>query len=230
MSAANQNDCPICMEVIDISKNCVTTECGHCFHANCLMKSVAHNGFGCPYCRTAMAEAVKRNDDDDDEDEWSDTDDDEEEEEEEDRFGDNILRGFRFFMNSVNNTPQDQDDIDDETEWLRLLEEHRNNQQEGNGPKPTAEYVEQKLVEQGITMSHLVKIILRDHDEYDDDDANFERVDDEIWGKIRMIISNYNPQQEAQQVEHSIEYCDNKDDNNDDLLVDLESLYVISEV
>ena len=51
-------ECPICMDCILDTKNRVTTECGHCFHTNCLMTSVAHNGFGCPYCRTAMAKKV----------------------------------------------------------------------------------------------------------------------------------------------------------------------------
>ena len=59
-------ECPICMDCIEsTTNNCVTTECGHCFHTNCLMKSVAHNGFGCPYCRTAMAEQPEEDDDDD---------------------------------------------------------------------------------------------------------------------------------------------------------------------
>lgn len=51
--------CPICMDIMDLTKNCIITECGHTFHASCLMQNVVHNGFGCPYCRTAMA-----NDDD----------------------------------------------------------------------------------------------------------------------------------------------------------------------
>ena len=56
-------ECPICMEELQIGKNCVTTECGHRFHTNCLMTSVAHNGFGCPYCRSVMAEEVIEDDD-----------------------------------------------------------------------------------------------------------------------------------------------------------------------
>ena len=56
-------ECPICMDSIEISTNCVTTECGHCFHTNCLMKSIAHNGFGCPYCRTKMAEEPEEEED-----------------------------------------------------------------------------------------------------------------------------------------------------------------------
>lgn len=49
-------DCPICMDNVDSTKNCVITECGHCFHTSCLMQNITHNGFGCPYCRTAMVE------------------------------------------------------------------------------------------------------------------------------------------------------------------------------
>ena len=56
--------CPICMDDIVNNVNCVTTECGHCFHASCLMTNVAHNGFGCPYCRTVMAEDQEDSDDD----------------------------------------------------------------------------------------------------------------------------------------------------------------------
>ena len=55
-----QIDCPICLDCIETSKNCVTTECGHCFHTSCLMTSVAHNGFGCPYCRAKMAEEPEK--------------------------------------------------------------------------------------------------------------------------------------------------------------------------
>jgi hypothetical protein len=60
MSSAEDNDCPICMEKIDLKKNYVKTECGHNFHTNCLMQNVLRNGvnrngFKCPYCRTDMA-------------------------------------------------------------------------------------------------------------------------------------------------------------------------------
>ena len=61
------SECPICMEIIDLCKNCSTTECGHKFHSNCLMKSIAFNGFGCPYCRFEMVEEIDDSDDEDDE-------------------------------------------------------------------------------------------------------------------------------------------------------------------
>ena len=74
------SECPICMDVIDVSKNCVTTECGHKFHTSCLMNNVAFNGFECPYCRSVMAE----DDDDDDEDEEYEEDGEENDEDEDD--------------------------------------------------------------------------------------------------------------------------------------------------
>jgi hypothetical protein len=49
-------NCPICWDVIEVNRNCTTTDCGHCFHTICLMQNVAHNGFGCPYCRAVMTE------------------------------------------------------------------------------------------------------------------------------------------------------------------------------
>ena len=98
-------ECPICMDPIDTQRNCVTTECGHCFHTNCLMTSVAHNGFGCPYCRTKMAEEVA--------DEESDYDD-EEEEEIYEQYDDYALRGLRFFNNNINGEEHDQEDLDEE--------------------------------------------------------------------------------------------------------------------
>jgi len=56
-------ECPICMDEINMNTNCVTTECGHTFHCSCLLKNAAHNGFGCPYCRSSLAEEVIDEDD-----------------------------------------------------------------------------------------------------------------------------------------------------------------------
>jgi len=82
------SECPICMEIIDLCKNCSTTECGHKFHSNCLMRSIAFNGFGCPYCRFEMVEEIDDSEDEEDEeredgdgDEGGEEDDDDEEDE-----------------------------------------------------------------------------------------------------------------------------------------------------
>jgi len=186
---SNQAECPICMDSVEFVKNCVTTECGHCFHASCLMKSVAHNGFGCPYCRTVMAEEVE----DEASSEWSEV------TSEEEMFDDFALRGFRFFMNNIEGVEHDHEDALEEQEDMEEEEETL----VAETAKPTPAFIAQKLVEQGVTMEHLLKVILRDHDEYESNDTEFERADDEIFGKLRVIITNYVPQSE-QQVEEPV--------------------------
>ena len=189
-----QKECPICMEIIDFNKNCVTTECGHCFHTNCLMTSVAHNGFGCPYCRTAMAEAV--NDDEEEEE------DDEEDEEtiDEDMFNDNSLRGFRFFMNNINGDAHEQEDLADEEE---LMENIRERIQDAP-PKPSAEFIADKLLDDGITMEDLVKVLLLEHEEYEDDDELLARIEGDVFGKMRTIITNFIPEEGLPRVNNLI--------------------------
>ena len=179
-----QNECPICMEIIDFNKNCVTTECGHCFHTNCLMTSVAHNGFGCPYCRTAMAEAVN-----DDEDEEEEDDEEDEDEDEEEMFNDNSLRGLRFFMNNINGDAHEQEDLEEEEEQMENIRERIHDAP----PKPSAEFIADKLLDDGITMEDLVKVLLLEHEEYEDDDEVLARIEGDVFGKMRVIISNYTP-------------------------------------
>lgn len=55
-------ECPICMDAIDMAKNCATTECGHCFHTSCLVRNVKVNGMNCPCCRTAIASDDEKQD------------------------------------------------------------------------------------------------------------------------------------------------------------------------
>ena len=57
---------------------------------------------------------------------------------------------------------------------------------------PTAEFVAQTLTEQGVTVEQLVKALMADHEEYQDDD-DVDRINDELFGKLRIIISNYKP-------------------------------------
>jgi len=174
-------ECPICFDAIEGDKNKVITECGHCFHTNCLMTSVAHNGFGCPYCRTEMAQEVNE--------EESEYDDDEEEEE---LYDDDILRGFRLFMANIEDEEHDEEDIIQEQheEHLREAAEEREREHElDNGLTP--EYVAQRLVLQGVGMIDLVKVLLLGHDEFERRNEEFDRLDGEMYGKLRTIISNY---------------------------------------
>ena len=178
-------ECPICMDPIETQRNCVTTECGHCFHTNCLMTSVAHNGFGCPYCRTKMAEEVA--------DEESDYDD-EEEEEIYEQYDDYALRGLRFFNNNINGEEHDQEDLDEEeTEDEEEEAAAEGGEAEDEATPPPVSYVVQKLVEQGVTMEDLLKAVLCSVNNYERDYEDFERVENEIFGRVNTILNNYTP-------------------------------------
>jgi hypothetical protein len=49
----DNTECAICISSIG-DKNKVVTDCGHTFHASCLMQHISYNGYGCPCCRTMM--------------------------------------------------------------------------------------------------------------------------------------------------------------------------------
>ena len=172
-------ECPICMDEID-EKNKVTTECGHCFHTSCLMTNVAHNGFGCPYCRTAMAEEPADNNTDEEYDEFS-----FDEEEEGPDYNDNVLRGARWLFQRAEgeDLDEEEDSVLDENE--EVVEEQVD--------KPSVDYIVERLVQQGVTMADLVKsVLLFDHGEFEHEES-FERGDSELFGKFRIIISNFRP-------------------------------------
>lgn len=201
----NHIECPICMDNVELNKNSVTTECGHCFHASCLMKNVAHNGFGCPYCRTAMAEEVE--DDDRDSSDWS------VESEEEEPYEDSALRGLRFFTDNLEGNQHDEEDVaDEEEEQKNLIEERQARELQNQSViKPSPSFIAEKLVEQGVTMEQLVKaLLLSNHDGYDAEEEEFERVDDDLFGKFRIIISNYETHQttetQQEQQQRTINY------------------------
>lgn len=122
-------------------------------------------------------------------------------------YGDDALRGFRFFMNNVNGVKHDAEDVEEEEDVIeaemglrrRSYGDVRFNdngemswEEEEEEQKPTAEFVAETLTEQGVTVEQLVKALMADHEEYQDDE-DIERVNDELFGKLRIIISNYIP-------------------------------------
>ena len=184
----DHTECPICMDDIVNNTNCVTTECGHQFHSSCLMRSVAHNGFGCPCCRNVMAETP----DDDDEEEDDDDDEDEDDYIEEQ----DMLRGFRFFCDNLDGRDHDEEDMQDEDEYEEEIQEEvvAEVAAEVDSPVPSADYIAQKLTERGITMATLVKTILSDaHPEYSNK-SSYNRSSDSVFGQFRIIITNYAPE------------------------------------
>ena len=146
-------DCPICMEAItQLNVNCVTTECGHCFHTNCLMKSIHHTGFSCPYCRNKMVEEEARENADNNDEEDDDEEDEEEEYQDED---DDMLRGFRFFYNNLAGEPHDPKDLVEERHydmWVLDMEEIH----PSSDNKPTVREIAEHLRDKGVTYEKLV--------------------------------------------------------------------------
>ena len=175
-------ECPICMENIDFIKNCVTTECGHKFHTNCLMQNVAHNGFGCPYCRNVLAEEVIEEDDGDNSYEV-----DEDEEEEVGEFDDNALTSFRMFHQildgeEIEDEPIVDDTVDEEEESLLPSLDHC----------AGVDFIVQKLTERNITLEDLVKHALyMDHSIFEPNYSQFERDSAIVYGKIKTIVEQY---------------------------------------
>ena len=138
-------ECPICMDEIE-EKNKVTTECGHCFHTSCLMKNVAHNGFGCPYCRTVMAEEPADNNSDEEYDEFS------LDEEEGPDYSDNVLRGARWLFQRA-----EGEDLDDEEDSVLGEEEVED---EGEVVRPSVDYIVGKLGCRKLLLVFLKELIL----------------------------------------------------------------------
>ena len=188
-----QPECPICFECIG-EKNNITTDCGHKFHANCLMTNVSLNGFGCPCCRTAMVE-VPENDQDteytdiDDASEYTDDDDDTAtllDDHVEETYSDDALRGLRLLTNLLEGNEHEQADV--------VAENYYAGEEEYvPGPAPPREFIANTLREQGITYEQLAAWILIDHDEFDNQIEDLERFSNNLWERIRTIINNYRP-------------------------------------
>lgn len=211
MSFAFATECPICMDTFYEEKNTMITECGHKFHANCLMKHVSHNGFGCPYCRTKM---IKNSEDDN---EAEDDDDGEEyfrrlmgrgihimplpparsdplnegmimEAEEEDPImNDYILNGFRWFNQRVNGEELDNDD-----EYGEGYEDE-DEEETATNPNPNTAYITRQLISNGLNMEDLVKVMLYESTliipAFGNETETYDELTHRVYGMIRHILA-----------------------------------------
>jgi len=149
-SFENNSECPICFDDIGDNNN-ITTECGHKFHASCIMKNVSRNGFNCPCCRSVMADEPVS---DDDSTEYEDEDDDESTIISANLEPDNdyVMRGFRLFTNRLE---------DEEPDYEDLNNEERSEYYSGFIPIfPTYNQVIYSLKEDDVTYEQLVAYIL----------------------------------------------------------------------
>lgn len=162
------DECPICMDDIDVNKNRLVTECGHIFHTSCLMKNAAVNGFGCPLCRAVMVE--EEPDDDDDISESTDSD---------ELYTDYSLSGMRWMFQTVQGEELDDDyeESDEEEEDNELI-------------VPSIEYVMDHMQLHNISMEKLMKCILSaNYDGF----TSFEPDSDAIFNLLDTLIIGYEP-------------------------------------
>ncbi len=188
-----QNECPICMDLISGANNRVVTECGHSFHCSCLMQNTAHNGFGCPFCRTKMAEEPEYDDETNDSSETESIID-------YDTFDEYVLTSFRMFHQQINGEEveeeEDEDDEDDEDDDEDEDEddEHEDDNYNDDNNLPDATYIARKLAERRITFEDLVKnIMYADHHIFGTRYFEYGDRADQIYGQIRAVISRYTP-------------------------------------
>ena len=200
------DECPICMESIEGLCNRVVTECGHSFHCACLMQNAAHNGFGCPYCRTVMAtEPLEEEEDEEEDDGWS---------VEESVFEEDALTSFRMFHQRNNGEEleeeQEEEELEEEADWETDDEDElETTQQPTQQPTqvttqqvttepvtqpgvPDSSYMSNKLIERRITYEDLVKHILNlEHDEWNENYREYTTRSDEVYGQFRAVMSQY---------------------------------------
>lgn len=207
-------ECPICMDAIEGLCNRVVTECGHAFHCACLMQNASHNGFGCPYCRTAMAtEPVNDDEDDEDDDGWS---------VDETVFHANALTSFRLFHQR--NNGEELEEEEEEEDWETDDEEEAEEDEEEAVQEPSvtvtapvtapvtpsvpdSTYTSNKLRERGVTFEDLVKHILNnEHDQWGEHYGDYTRRSDEVYGQFKAVMSNYARSQRNQnQINQSVQ-------------------------
>jgi hypothetical protein len=140
-------DCPICFDDINATKNCVVTECGHKFHASCLLRSVAHSNFDCPCCRFELAERPEESDDGFSED--NDDDDDE--------ISDEIMQSMRWMFQRAEGEELEEDDV------LPAEEEV---------PDVPLSYIVENLETMDYSFEDMIKIILNDFLDNDQDERS----------------------------------------------------------
>ena len=186
-----QLECCICMDsIVNKNTNCVTTECGHTFHTNCLMANVSHNGFGCPYCRQVMAEVTQ---DDDDSETLSDY---ETIDSEPELYNDYALTSMRL-MFQREEEGEIQNDVEEEEEVVEEVVEENI-----VIVRPSVSFIAEKLAQRGTTFEDLIQsyLSLVDFEEYDGDiQDDFMEKENAVFKKVKNIIREYKRQQTREQ-------------------------------
>lgn len=150
--------CSICLEDIDTTKNCITTECCHCFHSNCFLKNAAMNGFSCPMCRSVLAE--EPNDDE------SDYESDEESVIERDEVSMFALQSARWLFARAEDDPIDESEEDEDNEDDDYDFESYGSATRSDGQCMSIDTITEKLLQNGVGIKELVAIFINPHENH----------------------------------------------------------------
>lgn len=185
-------ECSICLENIIGVSNKVVTDCGHTFHCKCLMTNITFNGFGCPFCRNAMAvlpdysetesESGQDSDDDDDDDE---SDDDSGSEDEPDENSIVVHRNNNYRSNDEYAV----DGLRRENEYDYIV--------------PESKLIINILQERGYTMEDMVKLhLFLEHSRWGTYYQDYENVSRSLFSLVLEIIEEYNEPPCVADLEH----------------------------
>ena len=203
-------DCSICLEVLDGINNRLTTDCGHCFHTNCFLQNVSHNGFACPNCRNQLVEEPDCESDDEDEDDYDEDDYDEDEESDDDTsvsvagpgLESHLLRGFRWLFQRVEEDEDDDEDEDEDDDDYDHMQYQRGHEQysESHYIMLSLHDVGEQMRQRDITFDDLVALIAFPHKDNAADCAEYTLPKiKELQTKIQEILEG------TYQVEESTE-------------------------
>jgi len=177
-------DCPICFDCIG-DKNNITTECGHKFHASCLMTNITRNGFSCPCCRSVMAEeedeGTELDDDDGSDDDDSDDDTSTMIDDSNEPYSMDALRALRFLSNRLEGVEDEPEDVYDEYQFP-----------DEEVPLPSISYIIQGLRDKRVTYEQLAMYLVFLQKSFEDDE-DLDRNSADLWCKLRDILDNYVP-------------------------------------
>ena len=154
-------DCPICFDDINPTKNCIITECGHKFHASCLLRSVAHENFDCPCCRFELTERPEESDDGFDEENYDD----------DDEISDEIMQSMRWMFQRAEGEELEDEELEEDEE---------------QAPDVPVSYISENLTSMNYSFEDMIKIILNDFLDSDQDERSIN-----ILNTIDGLVDRY---------------------------------------
>jgi len=154
-----------------------------------LMRSIAFNGFGCPYCRFEMVEEIADSEDDEEYEDGGDRAQDDANEDDDDDDADDDADDA--------DDDDNDDDADDDDDVI-----------DPNEPLPSFELIQKKFIEKGITYESLVKTIMFNSLIYHKKEnfEDYQKCNTFMEELFFDIVTKYKPEQEEEVVKQNKEF------------------------